>query len=62
MSPLGRGTVYNSITSPEAMAQVLPENKRLGDDFLEYLHSIDRSPSTIAQYRNDLGIFWVWNL
>jgi len=45
---MGRTTVYNNITSPELIAEILPENKQLGDDFIEYLESIDRSPSTIA--------------
>lgn len=34
----------------------------MGDDFIEYLQSIDRSPNTIEQYKSDLKIFWVWNL
>lgn len=59
---IGRKTVYNNITSPELLEQILPENKELGDDFLEYLQSIDRSPNTVDQYRSDLAIFWVWNL
>ena len=59
---LARKTVYNNITSPELLERVLPENKQLGDDFMEYLQSIDRSPNTIDQYKNDLRIFWVWNL
>ena len=33
-----------------------------GEDFIEYLQSVDRSPSTITQYKHDLDIFWVWNL
>ena len=59
---IGRTTVYNNITSPELIAQILPENKQLGEDFIEYLQSVDRSPSTITQYKHDLDIFWVWNL
>ena len=59
---LGRTTVYNTISSPELLKQVLPENLELGNDFLEYLQSIDRSKNTIAQYKNDLNIFWCWNL
>ena len=35
-----RKTVYNNICSPEKMAQVNPENIKLGEDFLEYLTSI----------------------
>ena len=59
---MGRTTVYNNITSPELIEQILPENKRLGEDFLEYLQSIDRAKTTIDQYRSDLNVFWVWNL
>lgn len=58
----GRKTVYNSISSPEKLAKVNPENIQLGNDFLEYLTSIDRSKSTIDAYRNDLNIFWCWCL
>lgn len=58
----GRSTVYNKITTPEKIAQINPKNKQLIDDFLDYLSSVDRSPQTIAQYRSDLYIFFVWNL
>lgn len=58
----GRKTVYNSISSPEKLAKVNPENIQLGADFLEYLTSIDRSKSTVDAYRNDLNIFWCWCL
>ena len=34
----------------------------MGEDFVEYLQSIDRAPTTISQYKSDLAIFWVWNL
>lgn len=54
----GRKTVYNSISSPEKLAKVNPENIQLGNDFLEYLTSIDRSKSTVDAYRNDLNIFF----
>lgn len=57
-----RKTVYNNISSPEKLAKVNPENIQLGNDFLEYLTSIDRSKSTVDAYRSDLNIFWCWNL
>lgn len=57
-----RKTKQNSITSPELLAQVNPENTRLGEDFFAYLESVQRSPKTIAGYKNDLDIFWCWNL
>ena len=57
---MSRKTIINSITSPELIAQINPDNARLKDDFLEYLKSVQRSPGTIAGYRNDLEIFFVW--
>lgn len=59
---MGRKTKMNSITSPEKLAQVNPENTRLVDDFLNYLRSTERSETTIHGYRNDLEIAMVWCL
>lgn len=59
---MARSTVYNSITSPEKLAKVSLENKQLGEDWLEYMQSIDRSPQSLVAYRSDLNIFWVWNM
>ena len=59
---MSRKTKQNKITTPELLEQVNPENKRLMDDYLTYLHSIQRSPQTINGYRNDLEIFFVWCL
>lgn len=59
---MSRKTKMNSITSPELIAQINPDNARLKDDFLEYLKSVQRSPGTIVGYRNDLEIFFVWVL
>lgn len=59
---MGRTTVYNNITSEESLSRILPENKSLMKDFLDYMKSIDRSPSTISQYESDLRIFFVYNL
>ena len=58
---MSRSTVYNSITSEESIAKILPDNKKLYEDFLDYLKSIDRSPNTIDQYKHDLQIFFTWN-
>lgn len=54
-----RKTVYNNITSDEKMAKVNPENISLGNDFIEYLTSIDRAKSTIESYKADLKVIWV---
>lgn len=59
---MSRFTVYNNIVTPEKLNMVNPDNIQLGEDFLEYLQSIDRSPDTIKGYRNDLKIFWIWCL
>lgn len=54
-----RKTVYNNICTPEKLSQVNQENIQLGNDFLEYLTSIDRAKTTIDSYRHDLEIIWV---
>lgn len=59
---MGRATKMNDITSPELLSQVLPENLQLLEDFLVYLRSVQRSETTIASYRNDIQIAFVWNL
>ena len=58
----GRKTVYNTISTEEKLKNINPDNIQLGNDFLEYLTSIDRSKSTINAYWNDLNVFWCWNL
>lgn len=62
MGKEGRSTVYNQIVTTEKLAQVNPDNTELMNDFLDYLVSIDRSPQTVSGYKNDLKIFFVWNL
>lgn len=57
-----RKTKQNNITSPELLAQVNPRNKELLKDFLDYMESTQRSPTTIAGYQNDIEIAWVWCL
>ncbi|MSA02163.1 tyrosine-type recombinase/integrase [Lactonifactor sp. BIOML-A3] len=59
---MSRFTVYNNIVTEEKWKKVNPNNIQLGEDWLEYLQSVDRSPQTLQAYRNDLRIFWVWCL
>ncbi len=59
---MSRKTKMNSITSPDLLAQVNPENKQLLADFMDYLRSVQRSETTIAGYENDIQIAWVWCL
>lgn len=59
---MARKTVMNSITSPELLAQVNPENIQLMNDFLDYKRSVKMSEGTIAGYKNDIEIAFVWCL
>lgn len=59
---MGRKTKMNSITSPELLVQVNPENTQLLEDFKDYLRSVQRSETTIAGYENDIQIAFVWCL
>lgn len=59
---MARKTKMNSITTPELIAQIHPDNLSLIRDFLDYLRTIGRSESTIISYENDLQIAFVWGL
>lgn len=59
---MGRKTKQNKITNPELINKINPENIRLMKDYLNYLTSIQRSKTTIDGYKNDLEIFFTWNL
>ena len=59
---MARKTKMNSITSPELLEQVNPKNTELLKDFIEYMRSLQRSEATIAGYRNDIEIAFVWCL
>lgn len=58
---MARKTKMNSLTSPELISQINPDNIRLKEDFLSYLRSVQRSEGTIKGYNNDLDIVFVWN-
>ena len=59
---MARGRKSNSITSPELIKQINPDNMDLLNDFIDYLHSVDRSDATINAYKSDILICFVWNL
>lgn len=59
---MARTTVYNNITDEEKLSKCNKGNVELGEEFLDYLKSIDRAETTISQYKSDLKIFWCWNL
>ena len=44
---MGRKIQHNNIVTDELLAQCNKENIELGNDFLDYLRSVDRSPNTI---------------
>lgn len=53
-----RKTKQTKITSPAKLKQVNANNRRLKEDFLLYLKSVQRSPGTIAGYSSDLDIIF----
>ena len=59
---MGRKIQHNNIVTEDLLTQCNPENIELGNDFLDYLRSIDRSPNTIDAYKHDLSIFWTYLL
>lgn len=59
---MARSKIQNDITDKESIGKILHENKVLMNDFLGYLYSIDRSPNTVQQYKNNLEIFFVYNM
>lgn len=59
---MSRFTVYNNIVTDEKYAKINKDNIDLMDDWIEYLQSIDRAPQTLHAYRNDLKVFFTWNL
>lgn len=59
---MARSTVYNQITTEEKISKISENNTWLINEFLDYLASIDRSPKTIVAYKNDLHIFFCWNM
>lgn len=59
---MGRKTKHNAITNSALLSQVNPDNIRLVSDYIDYLKSTKKSDTTIAVYKNDLDIAWVWCL
>lgn len=57
---MGRKTKQNKICTPELIDGINPQNKRLMNDFLDYLRSVGKAESTIKAYASDLNIFFVW--
>lgn len=57
---MGRKTEKVLLTTPEEIEKILPENRELIDDFLNYLETTDHSPKSINVYKNNLLIFFVY--
>lgn len=59
---MSRKVQKNPLTDEKSLQTVKPENKLLLRDFVSYLKSIDRAPSTIYEYRKNIEAFLVYNL
>lgn len=57
-----RKTEQHTIVLPELWNQVNKENKELMNEFVSYCSSTSKSPKTIDGYKNDIMIFYCWNL
>jgi integrase/recombinase XerD len=57
---LARGRVYNSIFNEEEWKLVNPENKAMMEDFLEEYRQRQKKLTTIAQYKNDLRLVFLY--
>jgi len=59
---MSRNRKQNHICTPEVIAQFHEQNKFLEKTFLNYLKATDKADTTIFQYKNDLDIFFCWNV
>lgn len=59
---MARETNHNHIVTQELLAKVCQENKDLLDEFIMYLETTGKKDGTILGYRNDVEIFFCWNL
>ena len=57
---MARKTNRALITTQDEIDRILPENKELMEDFLNYLETTDHSPKSIKVYKSNLNIFFVW--
>lgn len=57
---MSRSTVYNANLTLD-YDKVSEKNKRLVQDFIRYMNSLDRSPATLNQYEEWLKVFFCWN-
>ena len=59
---MGRQTNFVLKTTQEDIDNILPENRELIDDFINYLETTDHSPASIKVYKNNLYIFFTYLL
>ena len=59
---MARGTVYNPTVTKEKWDIILNKNKRLLEEFEEFLESTDKAEGTIKNYKSDIKIAFVWSL
>lgn len=59
---MGRQTKFVLKTTQEDIDNILPENRELIDDFINYLETTDHSPASIKVYKNNLYIFFTYLL
>ena len=57
---MARATVKVFQTNEDEISKIIPENKELMEDFLNYLETTDHAESTINVYKNNLDIFFVY--
>ena len=57
---MGRKTNKVLTCTQEEIDAILPENKELIDDFMDYLEATDHSQKTCIVYQDNLNLFFTW--
>ena len=57
-----RKIIQHRFVTPEIKEQFNKENVQLGQAFIMYKQTTDKSPRTVKNYSGDLNIIWYWNL
>lgn len=59
---MGRPTKHNHLGIEEKRHLFNPDNVQLLDEFIMYLETTGKKEGTVKGYRNDIEIYYVWNL
>ena len=59
---MGRQTNFVLNTTQEDIDNILPDNKELMEDFINYLESTDHAKTSLKVYKNNMEIFFVYLL